>query len=241
MKLALEDIAKALGVSKATVSVVLNGHAAKTGISPVTAAKITDYCARKRYVININAQRATRKLIRNVGVIVFEGGDTEKPNPMADYYESMVVGGATMAAKKNGFSTSLIINHEEKELDSVLQRFYAKEVDGFILSGFPVAPSWRENFRREKIPVVVVGGDPAQGLPTVNINNKDIAVPRKIAIAGADDIPISKYVSPAISTYSLLPHEQGSKAFLMLRKIAEGKDCQPTACLKSELKLRQSA
>jgi LacI family transcriptional regulator len=338
MKLTLQSIADALGVSKATVSLVLNGHAVKNGVSPVTAAKVAAYCTQKKYAINVNARRINSKLIRNIGMVVFEGYE-EKPNPMADYYEAMVVGGAAITAKKNGFCTSLIINHHEKELDGILERFYAKEVDGFILSGFPVAPSWRESFHREKIPVVVVGGDPAHGLPTVNINNyemalalarhvighakrrhlgfisggplayvgnerrrgfetamaeqgltpvfdvdcsfleelayeqvkkrftrpkfscdaiicandamaigalralqeKGIAVPQEITIAGADDIPTAKYVSPAISTYSLLPHEQGSKAFLMLRKIAEGKECQPIACLKSELKLRQSA
>jgi len=251
----------------------------------------------------------------------------------------MVVGGAAMAAKKNGFCTSLIINHQENELDGILTRFYAKEVDGFILSGFPVAPSWRENFRREKIPVVVVGDDPAQGLPTVNINNyemsyaltqhvigragrrqvgflsgspfayvgnerrrgfehamtahgltpvfdvncmffeerayeqvkrllarrkfacdaivcandymalgalralheKGIEVPREIAVTGGDDIPTLKYVSPALSTYSLLPGEQGRQAFLLFQNIAGGQDCPQTAGVKSELKLRQSA
>ena len=338
MKMTLQSIADALGLSKVTVSVVLNGRAAQYGIRPATAAKITDYCAQKKYAINVNARRINSKLIRNIGMVVFEGSK-EKFIPMADYYESMVVGGAATTAKKNGFCTSLIINHHEKELDGILERFYAKEVDGFILSGFPVAPSWRERFLREKIPVVVVAGDPAQGLPTVNIDNyemshaltthvightgrhrigflsggphsytgnerrrgfegamaeqgltpvfdvdcnfvednayaqvkrllarpkftcdamicandamaigalralheKGIVVPRDIAVTGADDIPALKYVSPAITTYSLLPHEQGSEAFHLLRKIAEGKECQQTICLKSELKLRQSA
>ncbi|MEI8078283.1 MAG: LacI family DNA-binding transcriptional regulator [bacterium] len=334
----LQSIADELGLSKATVSLVLNGHAVKNSVSPVTAAKVAAYCAQHKYVINLNAQRASRKLVRNVGMVVFEGYE-EKPNPMADYYEAMVVGGATVSAQKNGFSTTLIINHHEKELDGILNRFYAKEVDGFILSGFPVAPLWRESFQRENIPVVVVGGDPAQGLPTVNVNNyelslaltrhvigqtkrrhlgfisggplaypgnerrrgfeqamaehgltpvfdvngafledtaysqvkklfrrpaftcdaiicandamaigalralreQELAVPRQIAIAGADDIPTARAVFPAISTYSLLPDEQGRKAFLLFQKIAEGKECQKTVCLKSELKLRQSA
>jgi LacI family transcriptional regulator len=338
MKMTLQGIADALGVSKVTVSLVLNGHAAKYHISPATAAKITAYCTQNKYAINVNARRINSKLIRNIGMVVFEGYE-ENPNPMADYYEAMVVGGAAMTARKNGFCTSLIITHHEKELDGILERFYAKEVDGFILSGFPVASSWRENFRREKIPVVVVGGDPAHGLPTVNLDNcamslalarhvigpagrrhigfisggplsypgnerrrgfelamaeyglapvfdvdcmffeerayaqvnklfrrprftcdaivcandamaigalralreHGIEVPREIAVTGADDIPALKYVSPAISTYSLRPHAQGSEAFLLLRKIAEGKECQQTVSLKSELNLRQSA
>ena len=337
-KMTLQSIGDALGVSTATVSLVLNGLAVKNGVSPVTAAKVAAYCAQKKYVINVNARRIKSKLIRNVGMVVFERFEG-KPNPMADYYEAMVVGAAAMTANKNGFCVSLIVNHHANALDSILQRFYAKEVDGFILSSFPVDPAWRESLRREKIPVVVVGGDPAQGLPTVNINNYEmslaltrhviretgrrhlgflsggpfsypgnerrrgfeqalaeqgltpvfdlncwfmedkayaqvkqllarptftcdaiicaddamaigamralhehgIAVPREIAVTGGDDIPALKYVSPEISTYALLPEEQGSKAFLLLRKIAEGKDCQRTICLKSELKLRQSA
>jgi LacI family transcriptional regulator len=338
MKMTLQSIADALGLSKVTVSVVLNGRAAQYGIRPATAARIVDYCAQNKYAINVNARRINSKLIRNLGMVVFEGGK-EKFIPMADYYESMVVGGAATTSKANGFCLSLIINHHEKELDGILERFYAKEVDGFILSGFPVAPSWRERFLREKIPVVVVAGDPTQGLPTVNIDNyemshaltthvighterhrigflagvshsyvgnerhrgftqamaehgltpvfevngwfsedkaytqvkqflarptftcdaivcandamaigalralheKGVKVPQKIAVTGADDIPALHYVSPAISTYSLLPHEQGSQAFLLLRNIAEGKACQQTVCVKSELKLRQSA
>ncbi|MEI8078765.1 MAG: LacI family DNA-binding transcriptional regulator [bacterium] len=336
-KMTLQSIGAALGVSTATVSLVLNGLAARNGVSPVTAARVAAYCAQNKYVINVNARRIKSKLIRNVGLVVFERY-AGKPNPMADYYEAMVVGAAALTANQHDFCVSLIVNYHEHALDSMLQRFYAKEVDGFILSSFPVDPAWRDRLRHEQIPVVVVGGDPAQGLPTVNINNYElslaltrhvirntgrrhlgflsggplsypgnerrrgfaqalaepgltpvfdlncwfledtayaqvkqllarpkftcdaiicandnmaigalralhehgIAVPREIAVTGGNDIPALQYVSPGISTYALLPDEQGSQAFLLFKQLAEGQKCQHTVCLKSALKLRQS-
>jgi len=73
------------------------------------------------------------------------------------------------------------------------------------------------------------------------LHEHGIAVPQDIAVTGGDDVPALKYVAPALSTYSLLPGEQGRQAFILLRKIAEGKECRQAICLKAELKLRQSA
>jgi DNA-binding LacI/PurR family transcriptional regulator len=174
MRMTLKRVAEDLGISRATVSLVLNGRARNFGVSRTTERRVLDYCSEKKYTININARRINSKLTRNVGLVVF-GGYTEVDSPLDEPFTARIAGGAAMAAKESGFCASLIVTEQEAEIDSLVERFHARELDGFLLFGFPVAQSWRERFKDEKIPAVIIGGNPADGIPTVNINDYDMS------------------------------------------------------------------
>ena len=174
MKMTIQSMADELGVSKASVSFVLNGRAKEIGISDTSAKRILEHCAKRNFAININARRANSKLTRNVGLVVY-GSYSNLPNPLAEPCAAIIAGGIASAAKESGFCVSLIVTNGEDELDTLLRRFQAKEVDGFILSGFPLFDSWRSRFLRDGIPVVMIGENPADGLPTVNIDNYEMS------------------------------------------------------------------
>ena len=58
MRYSLEKIAKELGVSKSTVSLILNGHASENRISAELEQTVKAFCKKVNYVPNIHARRA---------------------------------------------------------------------------------------------------------------------------------------------------------------------------------------
>ena len=66
----LATIAKTLGVSRATVSLVLNGRAKRARISEETVEKVRAYCQKVNYLPNIHAQRMTQEVVRNIMVFL---------------------------------------------------------------------------------------------------------------------------------------------------------------------------
>jgi len=178
----LQTIATHCRVSKATVSLVLNGRAEELGVSPATAAKITRYCVRKKYAINVNAQRINRRLIRNVGLVLHAYSDLR--SPFEDRCLTFIAGGVAAEAKRDDFCTTLILSSDDRELDGLRARFQGREMDGFVMSGFPVPDAWTKWFLAERVPVVAVGEDPARGLPTVNAKERELthALTRRIIV-----------------------------------------------------------
>jgi LacI family transcriptional regulator len=80
-----------------------------------------------------------------------------------------------MEASKSSFSTTLLIFQDENDLDALLQRFYSRELDGFVSANFPLWDSWNKAFKKNKIPVAIIGGNPKEDLPTLNINDFEMS------------------------------------------------------------------
>lgn len=67
-----------------------------------------------------------------------------------------------------------------------------------------------------------------------------IAVPEKLSIIGFDDILLSQYVSPAMTTVSQDAYKMGHEAAVMLVKMVENKECDHRVILENKLVLRDS-
>jgi LacI family transcriptional regulator len=156
------------------VSLVLNGKAEKMKVNPDTARKVLEYCKKKNYVLNAHAKRMNSKFSKNIGLILY-GGYALEANPLEGYCAAMMSGGLAMEAAKSEFSVTILIFRAENDLDSLLKRFHSKELDGFVSANFPLWDSWNEAFRKNKIPMVAIGGNPEDGLPTVNINDFEMS------------------------------------------------------------------
>ena len=70
MKYSLSRIAEELGVSKATVSQVLNGKARSARISEQLERRIVKFCREVNYVPNIHARRINRKYSNTLGFLI---------------------------------------------------------------------------------------------------------------------------------------------------------------------------
>ncbi|MFA6104461.1 MAG: LacI family DNA-binding transcriptional regulator [Victivallaceae bacterium] len=73
------------------------------------------------------------------------------------------------------------------------------------------------------------------------LNSLGCRIPEQIAVAGADNIPVSSFVTPAITTFDNLPSGQGKAAFELLQRIIAGETKPGHVVLKTNLCLRNSA
>jgi LacI family transcriptional regulator len=84
MDYSLNKIAKELGLSKTTVSLVLSGKARKNRISEEIVKKVKDFCAEVNYVPNIHAQRVNRKISGNIGFLIKRSIRVDLNDPFDD-------------------------------------------------------------------------------------------------------------------------------------------------------------
>lgn len=68
----------------------------------------------------------------------------------------------------------------------------------------------------------------------------DLKVPEQLSIIGFDNILLSKYVSPPLTTVGQAPYKMGQAAVNMVIKLIEGEECSPFIEMKNELIIRES-
>lgn len=68
----------------------------------------------------------------------------------------------------------------------------------------------------------------------------NLHVPTQLSIIGFDNILLSKYVSPPLTTVGQSPYNMGGAAVQMIIKLIEGKSCQAFVEMKNELIIRDS-
>jgi DNA-binding LacI/PurR family transcriptional regulator len=155
----MADVAARAGVSVMTVSRVLNGFA---GVTDETRLRVEEAVAALGYQANTAARVLAGGPSRTLGVMAVE---TEQFGP------SHTLFGIEAAAREAGHVVSFVtLDRDGKDMASTLGRLRASHVQGVIV----VAPVRRVVEAVTQLdgsmPLVVVGGDPAIGAPTVTID-----------------------------------------------------------------------
>ena len=161
----ITDVAKVAGVSKATVSRVLNGSAAH--MRPETAAKVKDAVAALEFRRNAVARSLS---VRHSGTLALVVSDIVNP-----FYAKVMQGleDAALARGANVFlgNTNYDLNRGLALIDSLID----KQVDGVLLMSSSMEPSWLERLRRSQVPTVVVDPVSHAGQPGVAAIRVDFA------------------------------------------------------------------
>lgn len=164
----ISDIARVAGVSKSTVSKVLNNAA---GISPKTREKVLKVTEELNYRPSIIAQSLKSKRTKAIGLVL--------PNIMNPFFLS-ILKGVEDAAIDNGYIVVFCESDNKKKKESIyFQVFEERWVDGVIFSGVD-SDSEEENYIRYQhergIPVVLIDRE-IEGYFTnaVMIDNKGAA------------------------------------------------------------------
>jgi LacI family transcriptional regulator len=119
----IKDIAKALGISIATVSRALQGS---TNIKPATKEKVLQLAKELNYSPNPIALSLRDSKTKTIGVIVPE---------IANNYFSKTIAGIEDAAYSRGYYVMIFQSHEQLALEkSLLKHMMQRRVDGIILS-----------------------------------------------------------------------------------------------------------
>jgi len=122
----LEDIAKSIGVSKATVSFVLNGKGDEFNISKEKQQLIHDKAKELLYVPNFFAKSLRQGSTQTIGLVL-----TDISNP---FYAELC---KTIQEKLHdkGYNTFIVNTNDDKELEkSLMRELIQRSIDGMIIS-----------------------------------------------------------------------------------------------------------
>ncbi|SMD17053.1 LacI family DNA-binding transcriptional regulator [Sporomusa malonica] len=120
----IKDVARAAGVSIATVSRILNGNA---GVSEELAARVTAAVNQLEYRPNAVARALKERKSRSIGLII---PDIENP------FFPALVRGVEDAARQHGYAV-ILCNTDGKpaEEERYIQFLFSKQVDGILFIG----------------------------------------------------------------------------------------------------------
>lgn len=182
MRSTMSDVAKRAGVSKSTVSLVLNG---KPNISPevrdavLDAAHALDYRLPERYAASLPSEA------RTITIIHFDAVQFQfQVGPGVAGLHLYFLQGIEDVLQANHVNWSLIANYREgNEHEIAYQMLKGKKLpgDGLIVIGIPSRRSWvLQKAIKDNIPVVALGRDwPDLPVSTVSQNHYEQA---KIAL-----------------------------------------------------------
>lgn len=120
----MADVARAAGVSKQTVSRVINDH---PNVSEVTRQRVSAAIGRLSYRPNPVARQLALRDAMTVGVLTKD---------LTLYGPAQLVQGVESAARARGYFTSIAgipSSGDESETDAILDRFFAQPFDAVIL------------------------------------------------------------------------------------------------------------
>ena len=189
-------------------------------------------------------------------------------NPAPDYYDSVQPNTPLITKKaidyfiKNGHSNIGFIGGtfhnpntdlEEKDIREISFRYYMQKLgylneDNIFIepnfsvdSGYKSAKKAIENLK-DKLPTAFfVASDPIAIGVLQALNEYNIPVPSRVSIISINNIDVSKYVSPPLSTFNIDINELCKTAInLLSERIIEDRKLQKTIYLNCELIIRKS-
>ena len=160
-------IARELGVSAATVSLVLNGKNKKGRVSDELSKKILDKAAELNYIPNSLAKGLKMGHSKSIGLIVAD---------ISNVFFGTLALHIQNYAEKEGY-TVIIANTNEKleQMAKMIAFLNSRQVDGLIITPAEGSEFLTESLIENKKPLVLVDrGFPRLDVPSVMINNFEI-------------------------------------------------------------------
>lgn len=164
MRVTINDIARASGFSKTTVSFAFNEP---DRISKTTREKILDLAERLGYVPDPIARNLSKRRLGTIGLLLPQVIPEAFENP----YLAQVIRGAGAACSQEGYSITLV-----SPLRGCLFRAVrSAAVDGFIALGLEPAEDLVRLIRKRNVPLVNIDGGVSVDVPSVGIDDRKAA------------------------------------------------------------------
>jgi len=163
-RVSLDDIAKAIGVSKATVSFVLNGRGDEFNISKKKQVLIHEKAKELQYVPNFFAKSLRQGETKTIGLVL-----ADISNPF--YAEMCKTIQETLYSK--GYNTFIVNTNDDKELEKTLMReLIQRSIDGMIISPCNTIDAIIPILHETHIPVVFSDRPGDENADFVGIDNE---------------------------------------------------------------------
>ncbi len=151
MPVTIKDIARAAGVSHATVSRALHNHPA---LAPQTVQRIQAIAADLGYMPSAVARGLKNQRSLAIGVIL---------SYLDDPYFSQVLEGIEDALQPQGYSLFVAASRQDAERErAIVQAMLERRVDGAILCAPPLLPEHGRRFQEYGLPLTVINNQDAE-------------------------------------------------------------------------------
>lgn len=166
-KLTLDDIGKIAGVSRATVSRVVNNY---PHIKPEVRERVQKVIAETGYKPNRTAQLLASNRSGSIGLVIPNTARTI----MSDPYFLHLISGMTQTTNHYALTLSLFLFHSmEDEIQTAQWLFASNLVDGLIITADRKENPFAQQVIHHDIPFVVVGRSEIRTqIPCVNVANE---------------------------------------------------------------------
>ncbi len=164
MRVTINDIAKASGFSKTSVSFAFNDP---KRISKETRSKILNIAESLGYVPDPVARNLSMRKVGTIGFLVPQAISQVFLNP----YMNQILLGIGEACQKHEYSLTVVPPLKGRIFDGAR----TAAVDGFITMGLHPEMKVVQLIRRRHIPFVTIDGTPASDIPGVNTRDEDAA------------------------------------------------------------------
>jgi LacI family transcriptional regulator len=161
-----QDVARVAGVSRTTVSLVLN-EVPGFQISPETRQKVHEAAAHLGYVPNATARALASNRTQVIGLVF-----TRQPHHIAtDAFLPQVIDGLLDVVRANNLRLLIDIVEPQHQEQAYLELALAKRIDGLVLSGPRLDDQALRNLEREGFPTVLMGRLPESDFCSVDVDN----------------------------------------------------------------------
>lgn len=166
MNLTLEDIGRMAGVSRSTVSRVLNEQAS---VSPEVRARVQEVIRRTGYTPNVAARSLVSGRSGVIGLVI----PSRVHNIFEDPYFARLIQGISAASNQSGNTLSLFLFQTEEEESELYPRVVTSGfLDGLIVTATRMGDPLMARMATREVPVVMVGRPDVEGVSYVDVDNR---------------------------------------------------------------------
>lgn len=151
-KVTSEDVAREAGVSRTTVSFVLN-NTPNTNISEETRQRVLEAARKLGYRPNAAASALARRETRTIGLVLCQSPDRIS----ADAFLPEVIRGLSRSAQAHGFKVLLEPVEDVTRPDAYITLVQERRIDGIVLSGPRSDDAQLPRLVDEGFPLVLLG------------------------------------------------------------------------------------
>lgn len=161
-----QDVARAAGVSRTTVSLVLNGVQG-IKIRPETRQRVLEIAEQLGYVPNAAAQALVSQRAQIIGLFLTR----QSHHISSDAFITQTLEGLLEVAHQQGLRLLIDIIEPEHPAEVYLEMARAKRIDGILLSGPRMDDDALRLLEREGFPTVLIGQLPGTNFCFVDVDN----------------------------------------------------------------------
>ena len=176
-----EELARLIGVSRVTVSKVINGA---DGVSEKTAQKVREYIEKYNFVPNSGARSLVGKHERIIGLFsAYSESNSGAGENITSHFATEMINLVIGEAQKRGYKTLVQLTKDDSEIREINSMLASRMVSGAILLGYDTGNKDIIELAERGYPLVLVNQERDSFLPNVAVVNMDDQASAFFAIA----------------------------------------------------------